>query len=339
MKTVRELFETNHTKGEVGLEIEMEGTNLHIDEDLGFWRGEADGSLRGDESIEYVLRKPVPRNQVAKALDELYVALREQEATIDMTHRTSVHVHINVQQLEVNEVYNFICLYLIFEDMIMDAMCSESRKGNLFCLRASDAEYLYEHIERAIEHKDLRWLNEGDVRYSALNLLALHKFGSLEFRALQGTDDPDLIKRWVGTLLKMKDKAKTFKSPKEIIEGFSMRGTEEFTKFIFGDDVPFKGELMESVWRVQNLAYTYDRVYNPPPELRWEDDEEDDEEGEEEDDWGDEEDEEEPPQPNEDRQREIDDIMARAVRQMERDRVRRIEGQRVFAVPQIDEDE
>ena len=113
MNTVRELFGTNHTKGEVGLEIEMEGTNLHIDEDLGFWRGEADGSLRGDESIEYVLRKPVPRNQVAKALDELYVALREQEATIDMTHRTSVHVHINVQQLEVNEVYNFICLYLL----------------------------------------------------------------------------------------------------------------------------------------------------------------------------------------------------------------------------------
>lgn len=62
MKTVMQWFgirEDFAAKGDVGIEIEVEGKNLpkHFEK---YWRVEADGSLRGEDNAEYVLEKPSP---------------------------------------------------------------------------------------------------------------------------------------------------------------------------------------------------------------------------------------------------------------------------------------
>jgi len=59
--------------GEIGLEIECEGTKL-FDSPISWWQTHEDGSLRaveGQRPIEYVLRKPIPRGDVPKALSYL----------------------------------------------------------------------------------------------------------------------------------------------------------------------------------------------------------------------------------------------------------------------------
>ena len=129
--------------GEIGIEIEMEGQMLpHIGSNT--WRSEADGSLRG-ESIEYVLKKPVAREQVAKVLTQLQDMLAKDGAVLEPSNRCGVHVHVNAQQYTFLQVMNIVVLYLMFED-ILTKFCGQHREGNYFCLRARDAGRFVEQL-------------------------------------------------------------------------------------------------------------------------------------------------------------------------------------------------
>src|SRR3990172_9397067 len=119
MRTVFEEFGLSlrkRTAGDVGVEIEVEGRNLPYTEK--YWKREADGSLRGPENAEYVLRKPATLTQLKMALKSLAIDYRASEAKVDESVRAGVHVHVNVQHMNMVEVYNFITLYLILEELL-----------------------------------------------------------------------------------------------------------------------------------------------------------------------------------------------------------------------------
>src|SRR3546814_8513519 len=61
-----------------------------------------------------------------------------------------------------------------------------------------------------------------------MNVKALGDYGSLEFRAMRGTRDMDLIYSWAETLLNLREFAKQFDNPAEIADTFSMRGPSNF---------------------------------------------------------------------------------------------------------------
>src|ERR1700761_3192694 len=219
----------NQTDGEIGLEIECEGTNL-FNAPVQYWVTHQDNSLRnhGDHPpIEYVLQKPIPRGDVPKALDYLSKKLKESGSTIDESTRTSVHVHVNCQKLTMKEVYQYILLYMIFEEILVD-FSGPGRPGNLFCLRAKDAEYNVQVMENAIKTESFTEMFSPDLRYTACNTASLGKFGSLEFRSLRGTVDQELIQTWVDILLLLKDRALTYKNPQEIVEDFMKVGPDRF---------------------------------------------------------------------------------------------------------------
>jgi len=110
----------NEKKGEVGIEVELEGRHLNFEGDL-FWNVTNDGSLRGN-SGEWVLRDPVSRKDIAKAVQSL---IKMHEPTmnrpyeIDCSDRCGVHIHINCQQLTFIQTMCFLTLYLAFEDVLM----------------------------------------------------------------------------------------------------------------------------------------------------------------------------------------------------------------------------
>ena len=56
-------------KGDIGVEIEVEGSSLPPGTMT--WRRERDASLRGEESGEYVLNRPVPYEELTEAFNEL----------------------------------------------------------------------------------------------------------------------------------------------------------------------------------------------------------------------------------------------------------------------------
>lgn len=218
------------TKGEIGVEVEVEGDRLPTE--VEGWRVEHDGSLRG--GLEYVFNSPKSVEEGMSCLDDLQRAFEESESKIPESVRAGVHVHINVQDMDVVQLMTFISCYLVLEETLV-RFCGENRQGNLFCLRAFDAQFLPYALHQAVVNKDMLCLHSDYLRYASVNLKALSEYGSLEFRAMRSTPNIQLIKDWVNILLEVKKSSLTFKDPKEVIMAMSMDGQEQFAARCLGE--------------------------------------------------------------------------------------------------------
>lgn len=264
MKTIMQWFNLPKkfkTDGDVGIEIEVEGKNLPVCEK--FWRNEEDGSLRGEETREYVLDKPMSLKEARIALKYLDAQYKECESVVDDSVRAGVHVHINVQKLNMIELYNFMTLYLVLEEVLVK-FCGPYREGNLFCLRASDADYLLQELQESAQTKVFHNLVSDQLRYASMNVKALGTYGSLEFRAMRGTRDLGLIYKWAEVLLSLREMAKTYENPQKIIEGFSEGAAKGFIKHVLGaaaEEFMFDGYermLCDGMRNAQDIAYCVD---------------------------------------------------------------------------------
>ena len=262
---IKDVFRIPIQQKEVGLEIEVEGHRLP-NPPKG-WTGHNDGSLRG-ESVEYVLRRPISRESVPKYLNRIKKAYNENETVIQNSDRTSTHVHINVQDMSITHIFNFIFLFLLYEEHLVK-WCGDTRCGNLFCLRHQDAEYMIKVLEDIASGKQnfscLDNRSGDSLRYAALNLKALATYGSLEFRSLRGTDDMDVINTWVNILLRLKDAAKKYEDPTHIIREISIHELTLFTVDLFQDNIDIildYPDWEEACWdhlrQLQCLAYKGD---------------------------------------------------------------------------------
>jgi len=210
-------------KGDVGLELEIEGASLYSGSRLqsyvgsetgATWVTHNDGSLRG--GIEYVLTEPCNKTELKPLLDHLFDTLQKAGSNIRHSNRTSTHVHINVQGMKPHQATAFICLWGLFEAAAIE-WCGLQRKANQFCLSSSDTSgWLVDQWQNALESGSFFWTD--DVRYSALNLAAFSNFGSFEFRCMAGASNADDVVDWAEFLLALRDTAMTM-YPDEV--GFS----------------------------------------------------------------------------------------------------------------------
>lgn len=260
VKDVMGLPRRRLAKDDIGLEIEVEGRRLPIPNK--YWRCDRDGSLRGEESMEYVLDRPSSLQTVEEALQNLQCCYKDNQTRIDETVRAGVHVHINCQKLTLTELYKFFVLYLVLENILIK-YCGEYREGNLFCLRCQDAEFLlYALIRAAKDRNFLGHFHDDNVRYASMNVKALGDYGSLEFRAMRSTKDLDAILDWVKILLNLREVSKEFDSPVQIIEQVSGMGRKAFLEKCLGPFANFFNGvvgvddlLAEGVQLAQCLAY------------------------------------------------------------------------------------
>jgi putative amidoligase enzyme len=272
---VRDIWASKATKGEVGIEVELEGENIPRNPLDPYWDYHRDPSLRGNENAEYVLYKPIPRDEVAKALKDLFGQLKKHGAKIRKdSPYTSVHVHINYQDWSLKQTYNAIVLWYILENTLMQ-FCGEERVGNLFCLRGQDAEAILQRLASAVRYGKYNILNDQDgLRYTALNATSLTKFGSLKYRGLAGIYDEEVINTWVDVLLAVKDYAAKFESPPDIIREFSTLGPVQFFRAVFPhhwQTLTTKNlveELRNGMRQVQNVAYCIDWKRGDPEDAK-----------------------------------------------------------------------
>ena len=250
------------TIGDVGIEIEVEGEMLPPS--VGLWRREVDGSLRGNESAEYVLNKPVSIDLVRRELDILKKAFVDYNSVFNESPRAGVHVHINVCDLTFKQVITMICIYIILEEFFI-RYCDKSRDGNLFCLPSYNAGYLLSQIRRSCETEDAYVLRTDEIRYSSVNINSLFKYGSVEFRSLESTYNFDKILHWCKMLHKIKLAALKYDNPAELLLSFSknecvpMINTimEEYAaKFLEHKDA--LKVTREGILRAQDIAFSRD---------------------------------------------------------------------------------
>ncbi|MGL5323573.1 MAG: amidoligase family protein [Aeromonas sp.] len=235
MRTVMQWFGVHpqyETKGDLGIEIEVEGRRLP--DAPRYWKREHDGSLRGPENAEYVFSKPLSKTATRTALALLDRAYVDNNSEVHDTVRAGIHVHVNVQDLNIIELYNMMTIYMVLEPLLIKH-CGEGREGNLFCLRATDAKYLLYSLKVAARQRAFRHLVSDNLRYASMNVKALGTYGSLEFRAMRGTRDIKRIEAWAMMLLGLREKAQDIDSPNKVVELYSQLGAAEFVKQFAGD--------------------------------------------------------------------------------------------------------
>lgn len=258
---VRQEYNLKKTDGEVGIEVEIEGVGVQNITVTG-WNTVGDGSLRG-EAAEFVLRRPVAFKKVPEYLFRLHKAL-DGNIVIEDSDRCGVHVHINCQELNFKQTLNFIILFLVFEQMLVN-YCGEDREGNLFCLRAKDAEAILVALNNSAISNSFGNMQKDTYRYAAINLSALRKYGSLEFRSLSTPSDVRTIEIWVKLLHTIFEKAADFNNPSDIIEAVSFKGSYNFAREIFGTQLPLfnlhadmiNDFVYDGIRRAQDIAYSY----------------------------------------------------------------------------------
>lgn len=255
------------TDGMFGVEIEVEGKRLPRARfskkfDL-VWKVEQDGSLRGEENAEYVFRKPLSLNDTKEALsilDDAYIAL---DSDIDDSVRAGVHTHLNIQRLTPIELMTFATAYYMLEDYFVH-WAGPGRVGNHFCLRSTDAEDIIYRLIDACKNKDWRHLNTNNIRYASMNWNAIHKYGSLEFRAMRSTRNMGDIYMWVKLINQLMIGSAKFNNPREVIGALSeFNAANRFIEYIMGDLAPEFTRFTEiNIWdaleNVQPIAYMID---------------------------------------------------------------------------------
>lgn len=243
----------------IGVEIETEGQRLpKVDSEL--WRSDVDGSLRG-ESWEYVLKEPVHKDDLHKAIVGLKYEWHKAKSVVKDSPNAGVHIHINVSDLTVTELYNYLALYLVLEEILIE-QCGADRIGNLFCLRASDAEYLLDMLATAIKTTDLKILHTDDLRYAAVNVKALGDYGSVEFRSWPSNGDLAGVEWWASVLMHLKQVAKATDNPAQVVGDVSMMSPEVFFNSVMKEYAEkikwlphYDRAMMEGVRRVQQFAF------------------------------------------------------------------------------------
>ena len=234
-KTIRESFglESHLPVAEVpllyGAELEIESIASFGKVDTSLWNITEDGSLRnsGRELISVPLTKDVLIGEFKKVHQTLkYIGNQPEKAFSD---RTSVHIHINCLDVQETTVRNIVLWYALYESVFFK-FCAPAREHNIHCVCLHQTS-LPAYYRRALREMHKQW-----SKYTALNLLPLSKYGTLEFRHLQGTNDVTLFSQWLTIIERLFSLGRSTTLTEQIVSS-----EEEILKYF---DVLFKDTLV-----------------------------------------------------------------------------------------------
>lgn len=278
-------------EGDIGLELEIEGTRLITTGSLdgiegskskAVWFSKEDGSLRGGR--EYVLSTACYLEEVPDLLGGFFDVVKKSSMTIRNSNRCSTHVHLNFQDMTTNQITSFIVLWTCFENSLV-RWWGEERVSNHFCLTGKDSQSTltkwYDFLTNGFVPS-----NRG-LKYYSLNILTLWKFGSLEIRCGGGLNSPEKGILWTTFLQALKlyclnnyenpveiSYAISEKGPTEILRDIcnSFEGGDQFYTDLLTQPFDIDTEALDNFREVQNLVFDFDwaaiieEIKKPKPE-------------------------------------------------------------------------
>lgn len=257
---IRQLKGARKSSGDIGIEIEMEG-NRPLPNDVKVpWMAKSDGSLR-NHGIEYV-SEPLLMREVHPSMEALMKSLEGAE-WIRKCPRTSTHIHINVLEHTVVEYINALVIAWMVDNVLLKH-CDKFREANQYCLRLRDAEDVLRQLYSFLDSMQFNRLHEDTLKYASINIFTIHKFGTIEFRAMDGDVSVDRVTNWVKLCYQTVQSGKKFKTPDEIIKVYHKEGVDKFLASVYDDDTLklFKGLdwnypnlIKENVPRIYRLAH------------------------------------------------------------------------------------
>jgi len=255
-------------RGDIGIEIEVEGEEPLIPVESDWWNSKKEDSLRF-YGMEYVTTRPLNSGQEVKDAVEYICKIINKKKIVKDTNRTSIHTHHNMTKKDLRHILNGICIFWIVEN-VLARYCGEDRESNLFCMRLKDAEAVLDEAIKALDTNPplMMFVKGGDtVRYAGLNLGALRNYGSLEVRLKQGTTDPDEIVEWAESMHQLFTAAERWKDPAEFFDWYLSNSSKKLLEGIFAEKFylklrdrvsNYKNLMEENAILVSELAYAKD---------------------------------------------------------------------------------
>lgn len=246
-------------KSFIGLEFEYEGVKdpdglFYNNPSLAqYWASHRDDSLK-DHGCEFVFRNPMFGADAYEALKVLMDLGTAHQFKCSL--RAGLHVHLDVRDMETSQLIGLIVLYTILEPLIFDWV-GNNREHSIYCVPLFKADESLADAVRVVRAVQFDEKHEGSkntynssfkaARYAALNLNALSKFGSIEFRHMKTTLSMDKVVDWVNIIQSLK--AATTKLPTSdgaIIKIAQTQSPTVFLTYLFGP------RLAQQLWTPQS---------------------------------------------------------------------------------------
>lgn len=239
----------------VGIEVELEGLPrpYYAYQEEGrldpYWNSVEDGSLRRSSrghGVEFVFNTPMFGKDVVDALEVLH---REVGDAVP-SPRTSVHVHLDVRDMDFNQLVKLLCVYLVIEPIFFHQV-DPSRKNNPYCVPLRSCRRYIKNLARGLSGTSngnfiSSIAQHSGYKYTALNVLPITSQGSIEFRHKEGTTDVPELLRWINMILSLKKYAM---SSEEVLTEDSLDSAL--------DDLP---SFVREVFPVEGLVPDLERV-------------------------------------------------------------------------------
>lgn len=222
--------------GKVGIEIEVENCNPHVDNDLGgVWVGKQDGSLK-NEGREFVTNGGIVGTQIISAIDGFCKVAEKHKLSVGYP-RAGIHIHVDCTDLSMDEDSNQLAIMTAFYLLIEHAVFSYAGDWRQWCgfcdpINASNRNI---KIVKSLLRKDVNYEEFSDSlhrfdRYTGYNLQSLSKYGTVEYRHLPTTFDSKRITEWINLLLQIKKVALEWDFTKDFLAEVSLKTPREFAR-------------------------------------------------------------------------------------------------------------
>lgn len=243
-----------HNGYDIGLEIEIERITNHSPTEYGVWSARGDGSLR-DSGMEFV-SSPIRGQRIEFALNQFFGSLKQQK--YNFSPRTSIHVHLNALDMYPHQIGGLLMTYLAFEKLLY-AFVGGDREQNNFCVPLLDVVLYSRLIHNFVDENFQVPIGMQHHRYLGLNVDAIRKFGSLEFRHLGGTDDKSKIINWINLIFCLKTFAMTngWEAIKTRIDALN---TNSSYQAFFNDVWGQYGYLLNAVDLKRDMEYAVTKI-------------------------------------------------------------------------------
>jgi hypothetical protein len=177
---------------------------------------------------------------------------------------------VNVSDLTLNQILAAIVGYWLIETPLVDTQ-GPTRVGNLFCLRVSDADYIVNDLINSLESSfPLLDNNLSDnVKYAALNLNTVRRFGSLEFRFCKGTTDPKEIQQWAEFLYNMVHRFAALKTSSGVVRFIEDKGTMALFNMITAGHPWLKSQITSKTGWLHAIESNYSYAYMVHSKMEW----------------------------------------------------------------------
>ena len=212
-----------------GIECEIEALDTRVNWDISDdWGVHEDNSLRNN-GREFVTR-PLTLKQTLEAFRQLHEGLRFTDPEKAYSSRTSIHVHMNCLNLEDHQVKRIVLFYALFEEAFFQ-LVAPARRDNIHCVALVET-FLPTFYGLSLKGMVSRW-----SKYTALNLLPLSVYGTLEFRHMHGHNDLEGLSAWLGVLERLFTLGKTTSLDEKTLTQDNMSA---WFGFIFGQHPMYK---------------------------------------------------------------------------------------------------